>query len=174
MKIYINLSVFLFFILAISCNTQNNTFSNREIARGWELLFDEKSAEKWKMFNGNDVAGWKIVNGELHNSGADSYYGGDIIIKKQYTNFELYIEWKVEPQSHSGIFFNVEEGIANTINETGQEYQLIDDLDWAEPLNDKNKSDANYSMFPPVRFAAKPADSWNNSRLIVNNQYVEQ
>jgi len=173
MKIYIYAPVFLFFIIVVSCKTQNNTLSDREIAKGWELLFDGKSTEKWKMFNGGNVAGWKVVNGELHNSGADTYYGGDIITKKQYTNFELYIEWKVEPQSHSGIFFNVEEGITDAINETGQEYQLIDDLGWAEPLNDKHKSGANYNMFPPVRFAALPAGSWNKSRLIVNKQYVE-
>ena len=173
MKTYIYVPAFLFSIFVISCNTRNNTLSNKEIAKGWELLFDGESTEKWKMFNGGDVAGWKVVNDELHNSGADSYYGGDIITKKLYTNFELYIEWKVEPQSHSGIFFHVEEGVTNYINETGQEYQLIDDLGWAEPLTDKRKSGANYDMFPPVRFAAKPAGSWNNSRLIVNKQYVE-
>jgi len=173
MKTYIYTAVFLFFILAVSCNTQNNSLSNREVIAGWELLFDGKSIEKWKMFNGGDVVGWRVANGELHNSGAVSYYGGDIITKKRYTNFELYIEWKVEPQSHSGIFFNVEEGITDAINEIGQKYQLIDDLGWAEPLNDKQKSGANYNMFPPVRFVAKPAGNWNNSRLIVNKQHVE-
>ena len=174
MKIYTYTSVFLLFILAASCNKQNNnTLSKKEIAEGWELLFDGKSVEKWKMFNGGNVVGWRVVNGELHNSGADSYYGGDIITKKQYSNFELYIEWKVEPQSHSGIFFNVEEGVTDAINETGQEYQLIDDLGWAESLQDKQKSGANYNMFAPVRFTAKPAKSWNISRLIVDNRHVE-
>ena len=172
MKVYIYISAF--FIFSVSCsNTPDNTLSNREIGKGWELLFDGKSTEKWKMFNGGDVAGWKVVNGELHNSNTDRYYGGDIITKKQYTNFELYIEWKVAPQSYSGIFFNVEEGITNTINETGQKYQLIDDLGWAEPLKNEQKSGANYNMFPPVRFAALPAGSWNSSRLIVNKQNVE-
>ena len=170
MRIYIYVSAFLFFILT-ACNKQNNTLTNREIARGWELLFDGESVEKWKMFNGGNVAGWKVIDGELHNSGADSYYGGDIVTKKQYTNFELYIEWKIESQSHSGIFFNVEEGVTNTIDETGQKYQLIDD--WTEPLNNMQKSGANYNLFSPVRFTAKPAGNWNKSRLIVNKQRTE-
>jgi hypothetical protein len=173
MKIFISVPLFLFSVFAVSCGRQNNTLSNREIAGGWELLFDGTSVEKWKMFNGGDVVGWKAVNGELHNSGTNSYYGGDIITKKQYADFELYIEWKAEPQSHSGIFFNVEEGITDSVNETGQEYQLIDDSGWAEPLDGKHKSGANYGMFPPVHFTAKPAGSWNNSRLTVNSGHVE-
>lgn len=55
---------------------------------GWELLFDGKLLDNWKTFNGGAVTGWKINNGELHNSGVGSDHGGDIITNKQYTNFE--------------------------------------------------------------------------------------
>lgn len=173
MKIFVSVPILLFSVFAMSCGRQNNTLSNREIAGGWELLFDGQSVENWKMFNGGDVVGWRAVNGELHNSGANPYYGGDIVTKKPYTNFELHIEWKVEPQSHSGIFFNVEEGLTDAMNETGQEYQLADDAGLAEPLDGKYRSGASYGMFAPVHFAAKPAGRWNKSRLKVTDGQVE-
>jgi hypothetical protein len=176
MKNNVYVLTLLFIITVISCKTGDkriNTLSKKEIFNGWELLFDGHSMEKWKMFNGGDVAGWKIVNGELQNSGIGSYYGGDIITKKQYTNFELYIEWKVAPQSHSGIFYHVEEGVTNAISETGPEYQLIDDLGLTESLDDKQKSGAVFGMFSPVSFVVKPANKWNETRLIVKDQHVE-
>ena len=95
-----------------------NTLTKKEIAEGWELLFDGVSLNNWKTFNGGEVTGWRIIDGILHNSGVGSDHGGDIITKKEYQNFELYLEWKVAPESNSGIFFHSQEGIVNAIYES--------------------------------------------------------
>ena len=68
-----------------------NTLTKKEIAEGWELLFDGVSLNNWKTFNGGEVTGWRIIDGILHNSGVGSDHGGDIITKKEYQNFELYL-----------------------------------------------------------------------------------
>ncbi len=140
---------------------------------GWELLFDGKSVSNWKTFNGGAVTGWKIINGELHNSGVGSDHGGDIITKKQYTNFELYLEWKVTPESNSGIFFHVQEGLTNAIYESGPEYQLIDDKGWPTQLEAHQYSGANYAMHVPQNAKVVPIDEWNTTRIIVNGPHVE-
>lgn len=164
-------------LILLSCSRGNKnevkSLSGKEIEKGWELLFDGKSFEKWKSFNGGEVTGWKIVGNEMHNSGTGSVHGGDIITKKQYENFELYIEWKVEPQSNSGVFFHVQEGLTNAIYETGPEYQLIDDKGWPEKLEDWQLSGANYAMHPPKNARVKPVDEWNETRIIVKNPRVE-
>lgn len=161
----------------LSCSRGNKnevkSLSDKEIEKGWELLFDGKSFEKWKSFNGGEVTGWKIVDNEMHNSGTGSDHGGDIISKKQYENFELYLEWKVAPQSNSGVFFHVQEGLTNAIYETGPEFQLIDDKCWPEKLEDWQLSGANYAMHPPQNARVKPVDEWNETRIIVKNPRVE-
>jgi hypothetical protein len=177
MKLMSNLLLLSLFIAFVSCSQPNKnevkSLSNKEIKQGWELLFDGKSFEKWKSFNGGEVTGWKIVGIEMHNSGTGSDHGGDIITKKQYENFELYLEWKVAPQSNSGVFFHVQEGYTDAIYETGPEYQLIDDKGWPEKLEDWQLSGANYAMHPPKNARVKPIDEWNETRIIVKNPRVE-
>ncbi len=169
---------FIFLILSVvifSCSSEPklNTLSKKEIKEGWELLFDGQSMDKWKMFNGGEVTGWKIVDGEMQNSGVGSDHGGDIVTKKQYENFELYLEWKVTPQSNSGVFIHVQEGITDAIYESGPEYQLIDDKGWPEKLEDWQLSGANYGMNPPEGAQVKPIDEWNTTQIIVKNPHVE-
>ncbi len=139
----------------------------------WEMLFDGKSIDKWKKFNGDEVTGWKIVDGELQNSGVGSDHGGDIITKKEYENFELYVEWKISPQSNSGIFYHVQERIVNKIYESGPEYQLIDGKGWPTKIADYQYTASNYSMQAPVGAEVKPVGEWNTTRIVVKNPHVE-
>ena len=175
MKTLFNLTLIFMAILFFSCSQSKepNTLSKSELKEGWELLFDGKSIDKWKTFNGGEVTGWKIVDGELQNSGVGSDHGGDIITKKEYENFELYLEWKVSPQSNSGVFIHVQEGLTDAIYESGPEYQLIDDKGWPEKLDAAQYSGANYAMNAPENAEVKPIDEWNTTRIIVKNPHVE-
>jgi len=164
-----------------SCNSNSakqqeskiNTLTEKEKNEGWELLFDGQSADKWKMFNGGEVSGWKIVDGELHNSGVGSDHGGDIITKNEYENFELSLEWKIAPESNSGVLYHVEEGKTRAIYESGPEYQLLDDNGWPTELEDHQYSGANYAMHVPLGAEVNPIDEWNTTRIVVNNPHVE-
>ncbi|WP_319500487.1 DUF1080 domain-containing protein [uncultured Draconibacterium sp.] len=168
------LAMFVAFIFA-SCSTgkSNNTLTKQEIEDGWELLFDGKTTNNWKTFNGGAVTGWKVINGELHNSGVGADHGGDIVTKKQYTNFELFLEWKVTPESNSGVFYHVQEGLTDVIYESGPEYQLIDDNGWPDNLEAWQRSGANYGMNAPKNAKVKPIEEWNTTRIIVNGPHVE-
>jgi hypothetical protein len=129
--------------------------------------------DNWKTFNGGEVTGWKIIDGILHNSGVGSDYGGDIITKKQYTNFEVYLEWKIAPESNSGVFIRVQEGLCDAIYESGAEYQLIDDKGWPNKLNANQYSGANYAMHKPKNATVKPLNEWNSTHIVVNDSHVE-
>lgn len=173
-------TVFLLFTITIilfSCSsttkTEINTLSKKEIKQGWNLLFDGKTLDNWKMFNGGEVTGWKIVDGVLYNSGGGSDHGGDIITKTQFQNFELCLEWKIAAKSNSGIFYHVQEGIVDAIYQSGPEYQLLADNNWPTKLHDDQYSGANYAMQAPVDAEVVPLDEWNKTKILVNGTHVE-
>src|SRR5436190_6338757 len=67
-----------------------------------------------KLFNGNDLKGWKIYGtekwfvekGELVcESGPDKQYGY-FATDKEYKDFELTLEFFQEPNGNSGVFFH--------------------------------------------------------------------
>jgi hypothetical protein len=176
MKHLIYSSLIVLLATSASCDQKKaevNTLSKKEIKEGWELLFGGKSLDNWKTYNGGAVSGWKIIDGVLHNSGVGSDHGGDIITKQEYQDFELYIEWKVAPESNSGIFYRVQEGDYKAIYETGPEYQLIDDKGWPRPLKDSQYTGANYDMQAPQGAEVVPIDEWNTTRIIVKGSHVE-
>ena len=165
-------------LVAFSCNSlekkENNTLTQQEIKDGWKLLFDGKSMDNWEMFKtGGPVTGWKIVKCELQNSGTGSDHGGDIITKDEFENFELDLEWKVAPQSNSGIFYHVQQGVIDAIYESGPEYQIIDGKNWPDPIEAYQYSASNYAMQAPKDAEVKPVGEWNTTRIIVKNPHVE-
>ncbi len=175
-----NLIITLLFAVSLaltSCSSNKkaepNTLSKKEIKEGWKLLFDGKTMDNWKMFNGGKVTGWKVVDGVMNNSGGGSDHGGDIITKDQFTNFILTLEWKINPESNSGVFYHVQEGVTDRIYQTGPEYQLLDDKGWPTKLHDDQYSGANYAMQAPVGAKVKPLDQWNSTKIVVDGTHVE-
>lgn len=162
-------------ILMISCTNQkrDNMLTKKEKAEGWELLFDGKTTNGWRNYGKSTMTGWKVIDGVLHNSGAGSDHGGDIITEEEYDNFELYIEWKATQKSNSGIFYHVNENAADAIYKTAPEYQLLDDIGWPTKLKPSQYSGANYAMNTPVNAKVKPLDEFNTARIIVNGPRVE-
>jgi len=160
-------------LLTIGSSAQPlNTLSRGEKKAGWELLFNGKNLDGWKVFQGGEVKNWKVIDGILHNSGVGSDYEGDIITKKQYRDFELYLEWRVTPRSNSGVFIRAKEGVAKKIYETAPEYQLIDDK--GRPgLDEAQYTGANYAMHKPVGAEVKPLDEWNVTRIIAKGSNVK-
>lgn len=168
----------VFSCLAISLSTfaqssQINVLTEKEKNDGWRLLFNGKNLEGWKTFQGKEITGWKIIDGVLNNSGVGSDHGGDIVTRDKFQSFELSIEWKIAPQSNSGIFYRVNEKIGKAIYESGPEYQLIDDKGWPEKLHDNQYSGANYGMNAPQNAAVKSLSDWNQTKIILDGTHVQ-
>lgn len=161
-------------LVVFMCNAQKlNKLSKKEKKSGWELLFNGKNFEGWKIFQGGEVQGWKVIDGVMNNSGVGSDHGGDIITTEQYQDFELFIEWKIASKSNSGIFIHVQEGDSKKIYQTGPEYQLLDDKGWPSKLDDAQYSGANYAMHKPIGAEVKQIDEWNTTRIIVHGSKVQ-
>lgn len=148
----------------------DNQLTEVEKAEGWELLFDGKSMNQWRVYRKDSLYGWTIKDGEMMAGGQQN---ADIITKEQYDNFEIQLDWKVATAGNSGIFFNVVEADSlNAVYESGPEYQLIDDYTWPDPLEDWQKSGANYAMHTASKQVVHPANEYNHSRLRVDHGHV--
>jgi hypothetical protein len=172
-RIFVLILGIVAFLTVIAQNEKINILSEKEKKEGWQLLFNGKNLDGWRTFQGKEISGWKVFDGVLNNSGVGSDHGGDIITKVKYQNFELSIEWKLAPQSNSGIFYHVNEKIGTAIYESGPEYQLIDDKGWPDKLRDDQHSGANYGMHAPKNALVKDINEWNQTRIVVDGTHVQ-
>jgi hypothetical protein len=144
----------------------------------WVSLFDGKTFAGWHGFNkGTDsIKNWMIEDSALVCLGAaKDAHGGDIVTDKSYGNFELEWDWKVTKGANSGVMYHViEDKKYQAPYETGPEYQVIDDIDFPEKLEDWQKAGADYAIMPAnEKKKLNPVGQWNSSRLIYNNGHVE-
>jgi len=149
--------------------------SNEHLASAapeWESLMD---ATKWRAYNQNTLpSNWSISDSLISCYGMAGDVGGDIISKQQYANFEFYWEWKISPEGNSGVFYHViEDTIYHSPYQTAPEYQLLDDIGFPSPIEDWQKTGANYAMHPAnEQKVLKAVGEWNSSRIIFDHGKV--
>ncbi len=171
-KIY-RLLLVLSFIGITTAKAQLPFLTKKEIKQGWVLLFDGKTFAGWQQANGAPFAGkgWKIDNGVLSVSLQDGE-GGDIVTTKEYTNFELSLDFKLEKGTNSGVKCFL---IKNT--SLGCEYQLIDDENHPDAKLGRNGNrslGSLYDIMPPAADKkVNPLGEWNNMRIISKGKHVE-
>jgi hypothetical protein len=144
----------------------------------WQTLFDGKTLKGWHGYNkGNTKMGnWIVVDGALVCLGASAHdTGGDIVTDKQYENFELEWDWKVDKGSNSGVMYHVvEDPKFKGPYETGPEYQIIDDVNFPGKLEEWQQAGADYAMHTAnADKKLKPVGEWNHSRIVFNKGNVE-
>ena len=170
-------------LLATSCGPKHNTLTEEEIADGWQLLFDGKTLNGWKDFNGDSLTmPWHVVNGCVQAKGDGSDLTGYIVTEKQYENFILDWDWKLSPGGNSGMLYHVVENPYFQVPYvTGPEYQLIDNDGWEAAnaptkLEEWQRCGVDYAMHlpNPDSLDINPQGEWNNSRIVFDNGHVEQ
>ena len=170
--------IFIFFMLSCS-DTMNqekqNVLTDEEVKDGWTLLFDGKSLDKWRNFKHPEIiSGWVAEDDALVALGKGSDSMGDIITKDQFENFDLKVEWKLSREGNSGIFYGILEDGFERVYDTGPEYQVIDDVNFPDPLEEWQKCGADYAMYlPNDKKVLKPVGEWNSSEIIVNDSLVQ-
>jgi hypothetical protein len=146
-----------------------NTLTAEEKAAGWRLLFDGKSTAGWRAYGADSMpSGWQAVDGSLTRVSR----AVDIITRDQFGDFELTLEWKVEPRGNSGIFYRAVEGL-EWIYHGAPEYQILDDPGHRDGQNPLTSAGSNYGLYGVPRGVVKPAGEWNSTRIVAKGSHVE-
>lgn len=110
-----------------------NQLTPYEQANGWELLFDGVSTAGWRgaKLEGFPDKGWRIEDGLLiveASDGGESTNGGDIITTKEFTDFEVQVDFKITEGANSGIKYYVDPDLLKGEGSAiGLEFQILDD-----------------------------------------------
>ncbi|PUZ25306.1 DUF1080 domain-containing protein [Chitinophaga parva] len=163
----------LAFCFSLSCS-----FAQKSGKGKWITLFDGKTLQGWHGYNkgGDPVKNWKIIDGALVCLGAaPDASGGDLVTDGQYDNFILEWDWKVDKGSNSGVMYHVVENKKyHAPYETGPEYQIIDDVNFPEKLEEWQKTGADYAMhLAGANKKLKPVGEWNSSKIVFDHGRVE-
>lgn len=160
-----------------ACGEQHNTLTKTEKADGWELLFDGKTLDGWKDYNGTGLTeSWTVVDGCIQAKGEGSDASGYIVTEREFENFILSWDWKLSKGGNSGMLYHVvERPQFHVPYVTGPEYQLIDEANFPEPLEEWQKLGVDYAMYLPDRslMEVNPYGEWNNSMIVFDNGHVE-
>ncbi len=150
-------------------STAQNSLTDAERTAGWRLLFDGHTTTGWRNYGKPTISdGWTVQDGALTRTGA----GGDIITNDQFRNFELSIDWKIEPGGNSGVFYRASED-SDAIYWNAVEMQVLDDAKHPDGQSRMTSAGAAYDLYPSPAGHVHAGGEWNTARLIVNGNHVE-
>ncbi|HWQ33531.1 MAG TPA: DUF1080 domain-containing protein [Blastocatellia bacterium] len=145
------------------------------------VMAADKNDEKGfvPLFNGRDLSGWKLVGG--HGPGyvvrdgllvcpADG--GGNLFTEKEYANFVLRFEFKIEPGGNNGVGIRAPyEGDAAY---QGMEIQILDDQHerYKGRIRSEQHHGSVYDVIPARTGFLKPAGEWNEEEITANGSRI--
>ncbi|MFO0687946.1 MAG: family 16 glycoside hydrolase [Myxococcota bacterium] len=159
-----------------------------ELAEGWEPLFDGRSFAGWKNYGATTdrVEGWAIRDGALEFTRNEPFAllvlrhmnpfarpSLDLMTKERFGDFELRLEWKVEPGGNSGIFYLVPDERDRLGWTRALEMQVLDDERHADGQKEKRRAGDLYDVVASVRRMSRPAGEWNEARIRVERGRIQ-
>src|SRR3990172_3250647 len=156
-----------------------NALTKKEIAQGFELLFDgtlESVQRNFKGVTDDNKAintAWIIRDDAIYNPPKNKRpenISGSIVTKKQYAGFDFRLDYKLDPMSdcktvNSGIKYFAYPG-----KELGLEYQLFNadvKVEGPHALADL------YDLLPANSRKANPPGKWNTVRIVAKGSLIE-
>ena len=136
---------------------------------GWNNLFDGSSVAAWRGYRQDSMpSGWRIENGTL----TKDTVSGDIMTRDQFGDFELELEWKLDAGGNAGIFYRGTEEYDH-LDWSAPEYQLLDDATAPNGESRLTSAGAAYALYPSPEGVLRPANEWNEARIVVRGNHVE-
>ncbi len=142
-------------------------FNGKDLT-GWQGLVDLKArkkmtkaqyAEAVKKATEKAVQHWTVKNGIIHYSGKNN----NLQTAKDYGNFELYVDWKIEPGGDSGLYLRGNPQVQIwDVNAKGNPKKV-----GSGGLYNNQKNPSN-----PLELADKPAGEWNTFHIVMKGDKV--
>ncbi len=184
---------FVVMLLVVSCGQPTSdanltvkkhklSVSNADHVEGWELLFDGENTDQWRAYNREDFPsnGWVVEDRQLVFRSRESEapdWGGTIITKQQYKDFELTLEVMLTDLANSGIFYRAIEKPEHEIWNFAPEYQILAPVTETDVSTDKNRSvfqmgDCN-GLYEGEKDYSAPLGEWNTIRILCIGSHIE-
>ena len=165
-------SIVLSVVTSGSILAADNELSPTEKAAGWQLLFNGHDHTGWRTNTGKPV-GSPIEDGALTTQHTGGYL---IVYEKEFGDFVLKCDVKMEPVCNSGVFVRV--GKLRDPVQTGFEVQVANEVGTGY-----HDFGAIYDLVPPQKFDKPLSPEWNSIQVTckgplidveVNGQHVAQ
>jgi hypothetical protein len=128
------------------------------------------------LFNGKDLAGWRVLNGKISVWGAQPGLlyvqgsgGGWLMTEKEYSDVEIWLEYKMPKHGNSGVALRAP--MKGDPAYQGMEIQLLDDRDY-KGLRPAQFTGSIYDVVPPSQHVTKPHGQWNKIHIIAKGRHV--
>jgi hypothetical protein len=160
-------------LLTLSPDQRTSTAqASNEVNASWVILFDGSSTEHWRGFRQATFPtdGWRVDRGALRPIEEGKVI--DLITREQYRNFELELEWRVDPKGNSGIFFHVSEAYPE-VWYSGPEVQVLDDNEHPDAENPKTSAGSIYDLVAPENKVLRPVGEFNHARFRVVDGHLQ-
>ena len=139
---------------------------------GWQVLFDGSNLDEWRGYRLDSVPPtWVIEDGTLALKPGTEHV--DLVTRQPYGDFELEYEWKISPGGNSGVMYRVGEQEAEPWR-TGPEMQVLDDERHPDGKLPSHRAGALYDLIVPPENLTKPVGEWNQARIRVEGDHIQQ
>lgn len=168
-------------------DAEDGTVNGAEDAGDWRPLFDGVSFEGWRNYRGapGEIEGWIVRDGALEFTRDTSVAGLifhhlnpfatpalDLMTEERFGDFELALEWQVEPGGNSGIFYLVPDETDRLGWTRSLEMQVLDDARHADGQLEKRRAGDLYDVVASSKRMTRPAGEWNAARIRVDGQRI--
>jgi hypothetical protein len=169
-------------VLTVARQSAQNTLTEKEKKDGWTLLFDGKSMKGWRgaYMDSLPKKGWEVKDGMLivqESGGGEASFGGDIVTLKEFSSFELTLDFKLTEGANSGVKYFVIEQLPKTPGSAkGLEYQVLDDAKHPDAklgINGNRTLASLYDIMPAANKKVNPVGEWNHARILVKGKHIE-
>jgi hypothetical protein len=125
---------------------------------GFQPIFDGKTLDGWKLFEKKSGRGYIVEDGSIVCP-ADG--GGNLYTEKEYGNFVLRFEFRMEPGGNNGV--GIRAPFTGDAAYEGMEIQILDHNHerYAGKLKPTQHHGSVYDVVPAMAENLKPAGEWN-------------
>jgi len=134
---------------------------------GFTALFNGKDLTNWKDA-AKQAEHWKVVDGVLEYDGK----GKDLITEKNYKNFELYCDWKIDAKGDSGLYLRGKPQVQIWDNPVGSGGLYNNKKGPSKPLVIADNKVGEWNTFH-IKMVGDKVTVTLNGKLVVDNVALE-
>ena len=141
------------------------------VEKGFVALFDGKTLDGWSLTSKNANERGYIVQDGAIVCPLDG--GGNLLTEKEFSNFVLRLEFKMEPGGNNGI--GIRAPVAGDIAYSGMEIQVLDHdhEKYKGRIKPAQYHGSVYDVIPAKTGALKPAGQWNSQEIVADGSRIK-